>query len=196
MLEQLLSPPAAYDLVVIGGSAGGIPALTTLLSALPADFAVPILVVQHLAPKLPSQLPAVLGCRTALTVKWAENGELLRPGRVYVAPPDRHLAVARNRRVVLSSAEKVGWWRPAADVLFKSAAEAFGERVIAVVLSGAMWDGAKGIRAVGAAGGVTIAQAEKGCGYFEMPAAALDLGRADLALSPRRIAAALQVLVH
>jgi len=202
MLDQhLSSQPAdypsqapAYDVVVIGASAGGVPALVALLSAVPADFPVPILVVQHLSATLPSNLPTVLGYRTPLMVKWAEQGELLRPGRVYVAPPDRHLLVQPNGRTALSSTDRIGWWRPAVDVLFRSAAAAYGERVIAVVLSGAMWDGAKGTRAVAEAGGITIAQDEGTCDHFDMPAAALDLGRADLMMSPPKIAEALRLL--
>lgn len=95
---------------------------------------------------------------------------------------------------MLSSAERAGWWRPAVDVLFRSAADVFGERTIAVVLSGAMWDGAKGIGAVAETGGITIAQNEASSGHFDRPAAALDLGRADLAMEPAKIARALQVL--
>ena len=185
---------SAYDLVVIGGSAGGIPALQQLLSALPEDFPLPILLVQHLSAMLPSKLPQVLGYRTRLKAKWAEDGEALRPATVFIAPPDRHLLVRADRRIGLSSVERVGWWRPAVDVLFGSAAEAFGERTIAVVLSGAMWDGAKGVRAVVEAGGITIAQDEVSSGHFDMPAAALDLGRADLAMEPAKIALALQIL--
>jgi two-component system, chemotaxis family, protein-glutamate methylesterase/glutaminase len=182
--------------VVIGGSAGGIPALIALLSSLPADFPCPILLVQHLSATLPSQLPAVLGYRTALRVKWAEHGEAIRPATVYVAPRDRHLVVNPGHRIALSSANRAGRWRPAVDVLFRSAAEVCGERTIAVVLSGALWDGAKGIGAVGQAGGITIVQDEATSDHFDMPAAALDLGRADVMMSPRKIAQAIQVLTQ
>ena len=106
-----LAQTPAYDAVVIGGSAGGIPALIALLSSLPADFPCPILLVQHLSATLPSQLPAVLGYRTALRVKWAEHGEAIRPGTVYVAPRDRHLVVEPGPRIALSWADRVGCWR-------------------------------------------------------------------------------------
>ncbi|WP_210529648.1 chemotaxis protein CheB [Rubellimicrobium arenae] len=190
-----LAAALAYDVVVIGASAGGIAALHDLLSRLSADFPLPVLLAQHLSATLPSKLPEVLGYRTGLRTKWAEDGEALRPGTVFVAPPDRHLLVGPERRLALSSAERVGWWRPAVDVLFRSAADAFGDRTIAVVLSGAMWDGARGMRAVAEAGGITIAQDEASAGHFDMPAAALDLGRADLAMAPGKIAQALQVLI-
>ena len=189
-----LAPVLGYDIVVIGGSAGGIPALCSLLSALPGDFPFPILVVQHLSAKLPSSLPAVLGRHTNLNVKWAENGERPRPDTVYVAPPDRHLLVRPGPRLALSSAECVGWWRPAVDALFDSAAQIYGARVVGIVLSGVMWDGAKGTASIAKQGGITIAQSEATSDHFDMPAAALDLGKADLAMSPWKIAEALQVL--
>jgi two-component system chemotaxis response regulator CheB len=181
---------------VIGGSAGGIPALITLLSALPADFPVPILVVQHLSAKLPSRLPEVLGRRTDLAVKWAEDGERMGAGTVHVAPRDQHLLLRPGHRLALSSADRVGWWRPAVDTLFDSAAAAYGERVVAVVLSGAMWDGARGIASVARRGGITIVQDEATSDHFDMPAAALDLGRVDLMMSPQKIAAALRLLAE
>jgi len=177
---------AASRVVVIGASAGGIPALIDLLSGLSADFPFPILLVQHLSATLPSRLPEVLGYRTALRAKWAEYGEAMKPGTIYVAPPDQHLVVKPGCRIGLSSAERVGWWRPAVDVLFQSAAEIYGEHTIAIVLSGAMWDGAKGMAAVASAGGITIVQDEVTSAHFDMPAAALDVGRADVMMSPGR----------
>jgi two-component system chemotaxis response regulator CheB len=188
--------PLAYGAVVIGASAGGVSALQLLLAALPGDFPLPILVVQHLSPTLPSELPAVLGYRTPLRVRWAEDGLVLRPGTVYVAPPDQHLLFGSPLRISLSSADRSEWWRPAVDHLFHSAAQVLGPRAIAVVLSGSMWDGAKGMLAVGQGGGITIVQDEASCEHFEMPAAALDLGRADVALSPRKIAQALELLAE
>lgn len=191
-----LARAPAYDVVAIGGSAGGIQALIAVLSSLPASFPLPILVVQHLSATLPSRLPEVLGWRTSLRAKWAQDGEPLAPGTVYVAPPDRHLLVGTGRRVALSSAERAGRWRPSVDALFHSAAEVCGARAIAVVLSGVMWDGAAGVAAVAERGGITIAQDEATCDHFDMPAAALDLGRADVVLPPRKIAQALQVLAE
>lgn len=196
MSSDLATKTPAYSVVAIGASAGGIPALISILAALPAAFPLPILVVQHLSAKLPSRLPDVLGFRTALAVKWAEDGEAMKPGTVYVAPRDRHLLVTPNRRIALSLADRVGWWKPAVDLLFQSAAESDGERTIAVVLSGAMWDGAKGMAAVAQAGGITIVQDEITSDHFDMPAAALDLGRADVMMSPHKIAQALQILAE
>lgn len=182
------------DLVVVGGSAGGIPALISLLQALPTDFPLPVLAVQHMPRQFPSKLPEVLQWHTKRPVKWAEDGEAIQAGMVYIGPADRHLLVGPDHRMVLSSAPKVGWWRPAVDALFESAAEVYGERVAAVVLSGAMWDGAKGIAAVASRGGITIAQDEETSDHFDMPASAIDLGRADLIMSPTKMAKALQAL--
>jgi two-component system chemotaxis response regulator CheB len=183
-----------YSLVVIGGSAGGIPALQCILSQLPANFRLPILLVQHLSAKYPSRLTEVLSYHTALNVKWAEHGEVMRPGTVYVAPQDQHLLVSLGQRLALSDADRVGWWRPAVDPLFQSAAEIYGERTIAIVLSGALWDGAKGIAAVAQAGGITMVQDDATADHFDMPAAAIDLGRADVIMPPIKIALALQLL--
>jgi two-component system, chemotaxis family, protein-glutamate methylesterase/glutaminase len=193
---ELLSEVLPYSIVVIGGSAGGIPALISLLSALPASFPLPILVVQHLSAEAPSHLPAVIGRRTALAAKWANHGEPARARTVYFAPPNRHLLVGPDFRIALSSAARVDYWRPSVDLLFTSAATVCGSGVIAIVLSGAMWDGAKGIDAVAKHGGITIVQDETTSSHFDMPAAAVDFGRADVIMSPLRIAAALRVLTE
>lgn len=191
-----LAPTLAYSVVVIGASAGGIPALIAVLEALPATFALPILVVQHLAADKVSLLPDVLGWRTGLNVKWAEDGEIVEGGTVYIAPPNLHLLLRTGGRLALSSADRVEFWRPAIDRLFESAADVCGAGVAAVILSGMMWDGAKGIAAVAKGGGVTIVQDEASSRYFEMPTAALDFGHADLMMSPSRIAQALGVLAE
>jgi two-component system chemotaxis response regulator CheB len=183
-----------FDLVVIGASAGGIPALIGVLSALERDFPLPILIVQHLPKRSPSVLSSVLGWRTALPVRWAEDGGTMLPSTVYVAPADHHLLVEPELRMRLSCGEPMGYWMPAIDPLFRSAAMHYGKRAIAVVLSGMMWDGAGGMSAVAASGGVTIAQNEASSGYFDMPAAALDLGHADVEMNPQQIARALHVL--
>ncbi len=192
----LLSCPASPCVVVVGASAGGILALGQILGALPPSFPLPILVVLHLSRTLPSRLPAVLGYRTRLSVAWAEDGEIARPGHVHVAPRDRHLTVDLEGRLRLCSSPPLRWWRPAVDKLFASAAASFGPRAVAVVLSGVLTDGAAGIAAVCAAGGITMAQDEASAGHFDMPAAAIDLGRADIVFSPRKIAEALQVLAE
>lgn len=185
--------PAAYRVVAIGCSAGGIRALHQLLGELPANFKLPILLSAHLSKTLPSRLPEVLGFKTSLRVKWAEDGETMRGGMVYVAPRNLHLTIRSCGRITLDSSAPMRWWRPAVDRLLTSAAEAFGARAIGIILSGAMWDGAQGIAAIASAGGLTMTQ-DTSADHFEMPAAAIDLGGADIVLSPAKIAEALLAL--
>jgi two-component system chemotaxis response regulator CheB len=180
-------------IIAIGGSAGGIRAATEILSLLPADFPVPILFVLHLSAVMPSQLVEVLGFKTRLRVKWAQWGERALPGTVHVAPPDRHLLLQPNGRLALSDSDRVNYWRPAVDRLFESVAEVAGANSIGVVLSGSMFDGMRGIAAIRDAGGLTIAQSEMSSDHFEMPCAAIDQSRADIILSPAKIAEALIV---
>jgi two-component system chemotaxis response regulator CheB len=191
-----IDPAQVHHVLVIGGSAGAFFPLQSLLADLPAAFPLPILIVQHLPGHLPSPLPELLGSHTHLRVQWAIDQELMKPGTVYIAPPDRHLFVRQTNRIGLSCANKVGFWRPAVDVLFESAADIFGERTIGIVLSGMMWDGARGIAAIAKRGGITIVQDEATSAFFEMPAAALDQGGADLIMSPTQIARALQILTE
>ena len=185
--------PLRYGAVVIGASAGGVRVLGEILSLLPASFPLPILIVLHLSRSQESRLAEVLGFRSRMPVSWARWGERALPGRVYIAPRDRHLLLQPNGRLALSDAVPVGWWRPAVDLLFESAA-ALRARAIGVVLSGALWDGTRGIAAIREAGGVTIAQDEESSDHFEMPAGAIDIGGADIVLPPAKIAEALQVL--
>jgi chemotaxis response regulator CheB len=122
----------------MAASAGGVKALQTVLSALPADFSVPIAVVQHRSDKLPNLLARILARRTALTVKMAEPSEAMRAGTVYLASPDLHLTVDRDGSLNMRDGRKIRHLRSSANPLFESAAETFGERVIAVVLTGAI----------------------------------------------------------
>lgn len=171
-----------FDLVVIAGSAGGMPALKQILSQLPPSFPTAIAVVQHLAPLYPSMLAELLGMRAAVPVAFARDGDRLRAGKVLIAPPDRHLVVTANRRVSLSQAAKVHHTRPAADLLFESAAMALGGRVVAVVLSGMGRDGAAGARAIKNSGGSVLVQAPHTADAPSMPEAAIATDAADLVL--------------
>lgn len=147
-----------FDVVAVAASAGGIHALVTLLGDLGAGLPVPVLVVQHLDPRHRTVIAEVLGRRTPLEVKLAEDHERARPGTVYIAPPDRHLLAAPDGRLTLSDSELVHFVRPSADLLFESVAGSYGPRAVACVLTGTGRDGAMGVGAVKERGGTVIVQ--------------------------------------
>lgn len=169
---------AAKNIVVVGGSAGAVEALKALLRGLPDDLAAPVLVVVHLPPSSPGRLPEILQRNTALRVAWAIDDEPITPGRVYVAPPDRHLLV-EDGRVRLTRAPRENHSRPAIDPLFRSAALAYGPRVIAVVLSGRLDDGTAGLWAVKEHGGIAVVQDPEEAMHSDMPRNALEYTDAD-----------------
>lgn len=184
-----------HYLVVLAASAGGIKAVSTILSNLPANFATPIAMVQHLNQNHPSCLAYILNQRTPLLVKQAADLDILTPGVVYVAPPNWHLVVNADATLSLSDAEKVRHVRPAADILFESAANSFQERLIAVVLTGMDGDGTDGVIAVKRAGGKVIAQDEATSQFFSMPFNAINTGCVDFILPLEEIAFNLLKLV-
>ncbi|GET42458.1 chemotaxis protein CheB [Microseira wollei] len=185
----------AFDIVTIAASADGLKALTEILSALPSNFPVPIVIVKHISPKYPSFLAEILNRQTSLTVKPAEDGEKLYPSVVYVAPPDYHLLVKPNGMISLSQSPKVRFVRPSADVLFESVAESYKERAIAIVLTGGDSDGSKGVEAIKKMGGIAIAQDKATSTVFGMPAAAIATGCVDFVLPLQEIAGAIANLV-
>ncbi len=163
----------AFDLVVMGGSAGAIDALRVILSRLPVDFPSAVAVVIHIPAEGPSLLPEVLATPGAPQMKVAEDKEPIVPGTIYFAPPDYHLLVESGRTFALSLDDRVNFSRPAIDVLFESAAAAYGDRLVGVILSGGNSDGAQGLRAISAAGGMTAVQSLESSEMIAMPAAAL-----------------------
>ncbi len=187
-------PNTAFDIVVVASSAGGLHALSELLSGLPALFPAAVVVVQHISPGYRSMLAHILSQRTALAVRQAENGDTLYPSTVFIAPPDRHLLVNADHRLSLSQTEHVHFVRPSADLLFESTAFMYGQRAIAVVLTGTGLDGAHGVQAIKRQGGVVIAQDEATSQFFGMPGAAIDTGSVDHILPLGKIAAALCAL--
>lgn len=189
------SPTTARFVVGIAASRGGVKALSALLAALPASFGAAVVVVQHLAPNFPSHLPEVLQLHTALVVAAAGDGDILRTGWVAVAPPNRHVCVSDDSHLALSDAPAETGVRPSADVLFRSLADVFGGRAIAVVLTGSGRDGAAGIRAVKERGGVTIAQDQGSSECWDMPGAAVGTGCVDHLLPLSEIAGALERFV-
>ena len=174
---------------------GGVNALIVLSSALPEDFPAACVVVQHLDPRHRSLLSEILGRRTRLRVVQAAEGEQIEPGTVYIAPPDRHLLVNRGGALSLTRTELVHFVRPSADLLFESVASAFGDRAIAVVLTGSGSDGAMGAGAIKKMGGTVIVQDEASSQHFGMPGATIRSGCADFILPLDEIAGALVTLV-
>lgn len=179
----------AYEAVVIGGSAGAVEALAEILPALPSDAPFPVIVVLHLAEGRRSLLAEALRPRLRVATREVCDKEYASGSTVWFAPPDYHLLVEADHTFALSAQEPVLVSRPSIDVLFESAAEAYGAGLVGVVLSGANADGARGLRAVREAGGVTLVQAPRTAAAAAMPEAALACGAADHVASPRRIGA-------
>jgi two-component system, chemotaxis family, protein-glutamate methylesterase/glutaminase len=144
--------------VVIGTSAGGVDALSALLPALPADAQPAVFVVIHLPRERPSLLADLFGAKCAAPVREAQDKEPVEPGTVYFAPPDYHLLLDAGPQLALSADELVNFSRPSVDVLFESAADVYGPRLLGVVLTGASQDGAAGLAAVQRAGGRAVVQ--------------------------------------
>jgi len=165
--------------IVAGGSAGAIEALTTILPALPVDFSIPIAITLHVHPNKPSHLAQVLGMHSALLVKEAEDKEPLLPCTVYLAPPNYHLLLEAQGYFSLSVDDPVLYSRPAIDVLFDSAADAFGPALVGLLLTGASEDGARGLARIQRAGGLTLVQSPQTAAVPVMPQAALRLFSPD-----------------
>lgn len=177
--------------VVIGASAGGLGALAEVLTPLPHDFPAPVMAVIHLPPDRDSMVPALLAETCALRAVEAEDKIAAEPGCVYFAPPDYHLLVELDGRLSLSSDDPVLFSRPSIDVLFESAADAYGAGLTAVVLTGANEDGAAGARAVASAGGRVIVQEPQSAYASAMPLAAAAAVPAAAVLPLNAIAAEL-----
>ncbi|WP_443216695.1 chemotaxis protein CheB [Scytonema sp. HK-05] len=188
-------PNVAYNVVAIAASRGGLKAISQIVSALPPGFPAAIIVVQHLSPQFPSYMAEILSKRTALQVKQAEQGDVLRPGTVYIAVPGKHLLVNPNGTLSLSDAPKMNFVRPAADKMFASVAANFQGRVFAVVLTGGDGDGGLGVIAIKKSGGIIIAQDEASCECFSMPQSAINTGTVDFVLPLDAIANQLISLV-
>lgn len=186
---------AATRVVAIGVSTGGPNALQYLLAKLPGDFPGAIVVVQHMPEGFTEMFARRLDESSALEVKEARSGDLLTAGRVLVSPGNRHMKVRRmplGDVVVLSDDPKVNGHRPSVDVLFRSVAEEFGPSAIAVLMTGMGDDGAEGMAAVKAAGGLTIAQDEDSSVVYGMPKAAIERGHASRVVSLETLANTLQ----
>ncbi|MEA5462427.1 chemotaxis protein CheB [Leptothoe sp. PORK10 BA2] len=186
---------AAFEIVAIATSAGGLNALSIVLGGLPIDFPVPIVVVQHLDPRHRSLMADILSRRTPLTVKQAEANDRLQPGSIYIAPPNRHLLVNADGTLSLTQTELVHFVRPSADLLFDSVAASYKHQAIAVVLTGTGTDGDMGVTAIKAMGGTVIAEDPNTAAFSGMPQTAIRTGSVDFVLPLSEIALALITLV-
>lgn len=186
-----------FDVVVVAGSAGAIPALREMLAVLPAHFPAAILVVQHLPPSATykSVLNAVLQRSSRLRVKWAEDGERMQGATVFLAPQDLHLWVDSAGALRLTADPKINRARPSADRLFLSVAAYCRNKCIAVVLSGALSDGAAGAGQIALNGGRVLAQNRTSCWHFDMPHNALLQAGVDFMCPPAILGHALISLV-
>jgi two-component system chemotaxis response regulator CheB len=186
---------ADRDIVVVGASAGGVEALVRLVKALPSDLPVAVFVVLHIPASATSALPDILTRHGPLPASHAKDGEPIEHGRIYVAPPDRHLLL-KAEQVHLSQGPRENGHRPAIDPLFRSAARMFGGRVAAVVLSGALDDGTAGLVAVKRHGGVAIVQDPDDALYPGMPSSAIEHDGVDHVLPAPAIGARIAVLAR
>jgi two-component system chemotaxis response regulator CheB len=187
------------ELIVIGCSLGGMNALQVILSNLTHDFCVPIAVAQHRHKKSNEALPAYFRRQTDLKVVDAEDKEWIQPGHVYLAPADYHLLIERNGprgELSLSVDEAVRYSRPSIDVLFESAADAYKDRVVAIILTGANDDGSRGAARIKARGGIVIAQDPETAEAQAMPRATIESVRVDRILRLEDIAPFLTEVCH
>jgi two-component system chemotaxis response regulator CheB len=188
-------PKAAFDIVAIAASAGGLESIIQVLSDLPADFPAAVVVIQHLDPRRPSMLVNILARKTGMSVVQAGDHMVIHPGTVYIAPPNHHLAMDSSRELCLTRAAPVHFVRPSADVLFQTMAVALQGRLIAVVLSGSGVDGAIGVQEVKKMGGTVLVQEEATALFAGMPHAAIITGIVDRILPLKKIAPTILELI-
>jgi len=173
-----------FKCIVIGVSAGGMNALPRVLSSLPSDFSVPVIVVQHVGPDSHNNyFINYINKHSQRIVKEADEKEPITKGHVYIAPANYHLLVENDETFSLSIDARVNYSRPSIDVLFKSAAEAYKSKVIGIILTGANNDGAEGLQRIKQYGGLAVVQDPKEAESDVMPRAALAICRTDYVLS-------------
>ena len=182
-----IKPHRSYDAIVIGASAGGLYVMIRILTQLPANFNRPVIVVQHRSRDERSLLEEVLQQKCKVTIKQADEKELIKPGTVYFAPPDYHLLIENDGTFSLSCDAPVNYSRPSIDVLFETAADVFKEGLLGIILTGANKDGSQGIKKIASLGGTTIAQSLETADYPEMPKAAIGTGYVQYVLDPEAI---------
>ncbi len=168
-----MDPGKKYEAIVVGTSAGGLYALSNILTELPAEYPLPIMVVQHRSKDKKELLEDILQHKCKIKIKQADEKEKIEKGCVYIAPPDYHLLIETDLTFSLSSDQYVSYSRPSIDVLFESAAAAYKDTLIGIILTGANNDGAAGISAIKQYNGLTIAQSPEEALFPFMPNAAI-----------------------
>jgi two-component system, chemotaxis family, protein-glutamate methylesterase/glutaminase len=171
-----------YEAIVVGVSAGGLNAMKIMFSLLPGNFEVPIIIVQHVSPRSDGQWIELLNEKSKLRIKEADEKEKIKKGFIYVAPANYHLLIEKDKTFSLTIDERVSYARPSIDVLFETAADAYKEKLIGIILTGSNDDGTKGIKKIKEFGGMTIVQDPKTAEYSVMPAAAIAAIKPDYVL--------------
>lgn len=184
-----------YAAIAIGTSAGGIEALKAILKGIDKPLSVPIVIVQHLSPRHESYLPSILAQVTGHNVKEIEEKERLESGWIYIAPPNFHVLVEKDETLSLTVEKRVCYARPSIDVMFETAADAYREKLIGVILTGANHDGALGMKRIKELGGYTIIQNPERAYSSEMPYAALGEIDPDAILDIEEIGAHISTLL-
>lgn len=162
-----------YKAVVVGLSSGGMGALKELFAGLPKNFSLPVIVVQHISPRSDGEWIEIMDQKYAIRIKEAEEKEKIRSGTVYLAPPNYHLLVEKNETFSLSIDERVSYARPAIDVLFDTAVEAYKEKLVGIVMTGSNHDGAMGLKKINRCGGLSIVQNPQSAFSSYMPQEAI-----------------------
>lgn len=172
-----------YEAIVIGVSSGGLNALKIMFSLLPANFKTPVIIVLHRGPRADSQWIKILNDKSNLLVKEADEKEKIEKGKVYIAPANYHLLIEKDKTFSLTIDERVNFARPSIDVLFESAADAYKNKLIGLVLTGLSSDGSKGIKRIKESGGLAIVQDPETAESPYMPASAIAAIKPDYVLS-------------
>jgi two-component system chemotaxis response regulator CheB len=193
-VQETTGAPSITSLIAIAASTGGPGVLRGIFHALPGDFAIPIVVVQHITSGFAHGFARWLNGESALQITLAEDGEPIRPGRVLIAPDDTHLTISPGGIVRLDHSEPIQGQRPSATRLFESAARTCGSTTVGIVLTGMGEDGADGLESLHQAGGHVIAQDEETCVVFGMPKAAIDRQVVNRVMPPDKIASVLKYL--
>ena len=189
-----MTPVRKFKAIVVGSSAGGLNALKTVLRNLNRDFKFPVIIVQHISPDSENYLIHILNDLKRLKVKEADEKEHPLPGYAYVAPPNYHLLVEPDQTFTLTVDERVNYARPSIDVLFETAAEAYREHLIGIILTGANNDGSRGMKRIKELGGLAIVQDPETAEVDSMPRAAILACAVDHVLPLEEIASFLNEL--